>query len=290
MGSVRTLGLLVCATALTFISGCAGSGSKNGNSPSPGGTAVSVSISPGSATVMAGQTQQFSATVTGSSNTAVMWSVDGVSGGNGASGTISATGLYTAPSAAGTHRVTATSAADASKSASATVTVTAASAALIVAPSSVRVAAGGSVQFSAKDASGATAAVTWSVDSVNGGNNSVGSISGLGVYTAPVNAGTHTVTAASTANAGLTASAQVLPPNVVFGTSAVLTHHNDSQRTGQNLSETMLTPAVVNSKTFGKLFTLPVDGEVFAQPLYVPNLAVGGGAHNLLIVATEHNS
>jgi len=82
-------------------------------------TAVSVAVSPTSASVIAGNTRQFTATVTGTSNTAVTWSVQ-ESGG----GTVSASGLYTAPATAGTYRVRATSVADPTKSASATVTVT----------------------------------------------------------------------------------------------------------------------------------------------------------------------
>src|SRR6185369_10671346 len=71
----------------------------------------------------------------------------------------------------------------------------------------------------------------------------------------------------------------------------VLTYHNDNSRLGANLSETTLTPANVNADTFGKLFSYDVDGYVFAQPLYVSGLGITGqGAHNVVIVATEHNS
>ncbi len=84
---------------------------------------VSITISPTSAALATGGTQQFTAAVTGSTNTSVTWSVDGTAGGSSAVGTVSTSGLYTAPGTAGTHTVTATSAADATKSASATVTV-----------------------------------------------------------------------------------------------------------------------------------------------------------------------
>lgn len=74
-------------------------------------------------------------------------------------------------------------------------------------------------------------------------------------------------------------------------TQDVLTYHNDNARTGQNLTETILTPGNVNSTTFGKLFVLPVDGKVDAQPLYVSALVIpGNGVHNVVIVATEHDS
>ncbi len=85
----------------------------------------------------------------------------------------------------------------------------------------------------------------------------------------------------------LVASAAVLsaqPP-------AVTTWHNDNARTGQNLAETILTPANVNDTTFGRLATINVDGKVDAQPLYVPSIWIPGqGVRNVLYVATEHNS
>src|SRR4029077_7958139 len=71
----------------------------------------------------------------------------------------------------------------------------------------------------------------------------------------------------------------------------VVTYHNDVARTGQNLNETILTPANVNSTTFGKLGFYSVDGKVDAQPLYLSKINVPGqGIHNVLYVVTEHDS
>jgi outer membrane protein assembly factor BamB len=71
----------------------------------------------------------------------------------------------------------------------------------------------------------------------------------------------------------------------------VLTWHNDVARTGQNLRESVLTPANVNTNTFGKLFVIAVDGKVDAQPLYVHGLPLPNrGTRNVLFVATEHDS
>jgi hypothetical protein len=71
---------------------------------------------------------------------------------------------------------------------------------------------------------------------------------------------------------------------------SVTTYHNDVARTGQNTSETLLTPASVGSSYFGKLYTVALDGYAFAQPLYVPNVSIAGGTHNVLYVATGHDS
>jgi len=74
-------------------------------------------------------------------------------------------------------------------------------------------------------------------------------------------------------------------------TTDVVTYHNDVARTGQNLSETILTLANVNSTGFGKIGFYAVDGKVDAQPLYLANISIPGqNSHNVLYVATEHDS
>jgi hypothetical protein len=70
----------------------------------------------------------------------------------------------------------------------------------------------------------------------------------------------------------------------------VLMHHNDLSRTGANLEETVLTPANVIESQFGKLFSQSVDGKVYAQPLYVSGLTIGGQTRNVIFVCTDNNS
>ena len=71
----------------------------------------------------------------------------------------------------------------------------------------------------------------------------------------------------------------------------VLRYHNDLSLSGANLGEETLTLANVNPTQFGKLFSQPVDGYVYAEPLYKANLAIPGqGTHNVAFVATEHDS
>jgi hypothetical protein len=71
----------------------------------------------------------------------------------------------------------------------------------------------------------------------------------------------------------------------------VMTFHNDNSLSGSDLSETQLTPANVNASQFGKLYSYPVDGYVYAQPLYMAGLAIPGkGTHDVVFIATEHDS
>jgi Bacterial Ig-like domain (group 3) len=93
-----------------------------------------------------------------------------------------------------------------------------------------------------------------------------------------------------TAIAVVIVSCVTVPVGWAQGFGGVLTYHNDIGRTGQNPNETILTPKNVNLSNFGKLFAYPLDGSVFAQPLYVPAVTIPGqGLHNVLYVVTEND-
>src|SRR6266404_6564066 len=93
------------------------------------------------------------------------------------------------------------------------------------------------------------------------------------------------------ARTALAVCVAALSASSIYGQAGVLTWHNDNARTGQNLQETILTPANVSPSTFQKLFVIGVDGKVDAQPLYAPSVTIpGNGTHNVLYAMTEHDS
>ena len=141
-------------------------------------------------------------------------------------------------------------------------------------------------QFTAAVAGTTNIGITWLVDGVIGGNSAVGTISTSGLYTPPATAGTHTVVARSQANTSVSAAATVW----VTSYPGMMTYHGDRFRSGLNAQERALVPSRVNSTLFKKLFTRAVDGNIYAQPLYVANLLIGTSYQNVVYVATEHDS
>ncbi|MGB7846201.1 MAG: choice-of-anchor Q domain-containing protein [Candidatus Acidiferrum sp.] len=214
--------------SMLMIIGC---GASTTRTPTP----VSVTISPTLATVATGATQQFTATVQNTSNTAVTWQVNGVAGGNATVGAISTSGLYTAPAVVpspATVTVTAVSQADPTKSASAQVTITpTAAVSVTISPTLATVVAGGTQQFTATVQNTSNTAVAWQVNGVAGGNTTIGTISSSGLYTAPAvvpSPATVTVTAVSQADPTKSASAQVTITALIGKAFYVSTTGSDS--------------------------------------------------------------
>ncbi|MDN7177732.1 PQQ-binding-like beta-propeller repeat protein [Caballeronia sp. SEWSISQ10-4 2] len=102
--------------------------------------------------------------------------------------------------------------------------------------------------------------------------------------------GTTTTPSGTTTSSGTGTGSTSGTGTAVINVADVTTYHNDIGRTGQHLSETALTPATVNSTTFGKLGFYSVDGLVDAEPLYLASMTIAGGTHNVLYVATENAS
>jgi hypothetical protein len=205
---------------------------------------ITVSISPGSASLNPGQTQQFTATVAGSSNRNVTWALTGdLTGPN--YGTINSSGLYTAPTtvpAAFVATVTATAVADPTISSSVNVSVQpTAVVSVTVAPSSATLTSSQTQQFSAIVSGSANQAVTWALTGDLTGPT-YGTVSSTGLYTAPagVTAATAfvaTVTATSVANPAVSGSANVaVNPATGTGPIDVLTWMTLSSRSSQHMA------------------------------------------------------
>ncbi|HZD95644.1 MAG TPA: hypothetical protein VE133_15380, partial [Candidatus Sulfotelmatobacter sp.] len=143
-----------------------------------------------------------------------------------------------------------------------------------------------SQQFTATVVNTTNHAVVWAVDGIIGGNSTVGTISTAGLYHPPGKRGTHKITAKSVAQSTAVGSAMVW----VTDYPGMFTYHGDRFRSGVNLQEFALTLSTVKSSTFGKLFSRAVDGQIYAQPLYVANLTISGSKHNVVFVATQHSS
>ena len=116
-----------------------------------------------------------------------------------------------------------------------------------------------------------------------------GTLSGQTTSTASfssVTAGVYTITATSIADNTKSASATIGVTNL----AGVFTYHNNLSRDGSNPSEYALTSSNVTTATFGKLFSCVGDGAIYTQPLWVANLTIGGAMHNVVFVATQHES
>jgi hypothetical protein len=223
--------LLLVLSANLLLSGCAGlvNAPKGPSDPTNSAGHIAITVSPNSATVALGSTQQFAATVTGASNTAVTWSVNGGAGcGGAACGTISAGGLYTPPASVPSPAIlslTVTSVADPTKSASASITVIATAAVLLsISPTSAAVPTASTDSFTATVTGTTNTAVAWSLSGAGCTGPSCGSLatsSLAAVYTAPMVAPSPpsvTIAATSMAETSKTASANITIVSVVVVT------------------------------------------------------------------------
>ncbi len=186
-----TLGLALLAVASSL--GCGGGVLGSAPSQPPPPPTVSVSVSAASSTVLLGATDAITATVTGSTNTTVTWSVGNVSGGNATVGTISAAGNYTAPGVLpqpATETITATSAADTTESASATLTIASNFTVAISGPATVAAGSTATYQATLTPAPGSNpnTTINWSVSGPGCTGATCGVISPGGGYQAPLSA------------------------------------------------------------------------------------------------------
>ena len=257
-----------------------------------------VSVSPANPNLPEGASLQFNAIVQNGAQ-AVIWEVNGIQLGIATVGLINPSGFYTAPAIIpNPPRVTVTAIlqTDLSVSGSTTVTIVAPAASVSISPTTGNVVTGKTLQFSAT-VQNSSAAIVWEVNGTPGGDSTIGTIASstpdVATYTAPTKVPsppTVSITAVLQGNASISASAGV---TVISGSAfiGVYSWRNDNGLTGQNPQETTLTPSNVAGGGFGKLFGCAVDGQIFAQPLHVANVAIPSqGTHNVVYVATEHDS
>jgi hypothetical protein len=207
---------------------------------------------------------------------------------NASAGTIGGTPASAAISSALT--VTATDSSSPAQSASATLHLTV-YASVAVSPQNGAVVTGQAMNVvsTTNDPTG----VEWSASGTNCSSSGCGTFSSTSTlngvattWTAPTTPGVYTLKAVSAGDGTTSASSQV----GVTDLAGIDTVHYDLARDGANTHEYALTPTFVGGGNFGKIISCAVDGAIYAEPLWEPQLAVGGAAHNVVFVATQHDS
>ena len=131
------------------------------------------------------------------------------------------------------------------------------------------------------------AGLTWTISPSGGAFSKSTSADGESItLTAPVTGDSYTVTATSVTDSTHSTSVTV----GVTDLTGVLTYHNSLARDGANTREYALSPSTVKTSTFGKLTSCVVDGAIYAQPLWMANVRIGGVTRNVVFVATAHDS
>lgn len=268
--------------------GCVGSTNPSSSTKA---TIPGFATQPASQTVTVGQPASFSVTVTGTAPFTYLWQKNNanISGAMFPSYTTPAT--VTGDNGA-TFRVIVTNSAGSATSASAILTVTSAPVgpSISTQPANQTVTVGQAATFSVVAAGTAPLTYQWLKN-----NAKISGATSANYTTPPTLSGdsgatfrvtvTNSVTSITSNPATLTVN-----PVVTSAGTDVTTYHNDTGRTGQNTTETILTQANVNSTMFGLLRKLAVDGRVDAEPLYLSQLSVGGVTHNVVFIMTEHDS
>jgi hypothetical protein len=250
-----------------------------------------IATQPANQAVTAGQTATFSVAATGTAPLAYQWQKNNANIPGATAANLTTPATVSGDNGA-TYRVVVTNSAGTATSNSATLTVAASPVgpSITTQPANKSVTLGQTATFSVVAAGTAPLTYQWQKNNAN--------ISGAtsASYTTPATVSgdngatfrvivTNTVSSATSNSATLTVN-----PIVVSAGTDVTTYHNDIARTGQNITESKLTQANVHSTTFGLLRSLSVDGKVDAEPLYLSQFSVGGIAHNVGFIATEHDS
>jgi hypothetical protein len=291
---VRRSIFLIQASAVVAalaLAGCAGLASSNNSNGGGKAVAPTIAAEPASLTVTVSQTATFSVTVSGTAPFSYQWLKNNTNIGGATAASYTTPATVPADSGA-KFDVVVTNSAGSVTSTMATLSVNAPAVApaITAQPANQTVTVGQTATFGVTATGTAPLSYQWQKNSVSIGGATAAS------YTTPAtlmaDSGAKFDVIVSNAFGTQTSTMAALTVNAVTVSSIdVVTYHYDNLRTGQNLNETILKQANVNSTTFGKIGAFTVDGGVDAQPLYLSAVAIPSvGTKNILYVATEHGS
>jgi hypothetical protein len=251
----------------------------------------SITMQPANQTVTAGQTATFSVVAAGTAPISYQWRKNTTNIGGATSASYTTPAAATADNGAKFDAIVSNSVSSVT-STQATLTVNAAPVgpSITMQPANQTVTAGQTATFSVVASGTAPISYQWQKNAADITNATAAS------YTSPATTTTDSgamfrVMVSNSAGSITSATATLtVNPGTTNSTVDVITYHYDNGRSGQNPSETTLTPSNVNSTTFGKKGEFMVDGKVDAQPLYLSQVTAGGQKKNVLYVVTEHGS